>query len=1011
MFRQNKPNAIHNALIIIPPEFLHNGLTISQSRADSFEHSHTDTKTQSMKKIFTQLLFLAALFSFTQLAAQTSAGISGKVKDKKTGEYLIGANIHVKGTAIRTATNAEGAFTISNVPEGDQTLLVSYMGFVEKEVPAASGTKVADITLETKSSGLGEVIVTGLRRSQLQSIAQKRAALNIKEVITANETGRLPDINIAEATQRVSGVSIETNRGEGQFVSIRGIQPSLNNVTLNNTTLASTTNSRATALDLMPTEVISSIEVIKSNTPDMEANAIGGTVNINTISAFSRSKPFFNASVDGIIQPQQVDLSGFDRTRMPFRTAFTTGKLFGKKKNFGAVVSANFFRRDFSASMLDPDGWVWDKYFYPNEIELQIEDIERDRLGLSADFEYRPTSRNSIYLKTLYTNTKEIQKNSEFELTMQIGSARPLNQTQYTGRFARGSGELDQAYTNETENLYNYTLGTRNRFGKLSTDIYGTFSKAATRLNNMDATFENPTATEPQLSLVYNTKPYFFEITPENPAYASNPDIYKLRNLNYTTGTINENVYELSGDFKYDIKLGATPAYLKFGGRYRERSKAVDRMRDAYDLSFGGVTIPHANGWALTPFYYPTTLPAQGGATPFVHGVVNKFKTFFDNPANLQDRTKLVYDTLVSQTQSIINDLNNSESVTAGYLMGVVDFARLTVIAGFRVENTTTISNNKTASTLSGKLVNGNSRATNTYTNFLPSIHLKYNLTRNTLARASWTNTIGRPDYTQLSGTTVFNYAVTANPALYKGSLSIANPDLKPYLSSNFDVSLEHYMPKGGIISVGGFYKRIDNQIYRVSDLLRNTAYDGKTFEELTRTQNRNADDARLYGVEFSYDQAFTFLPNAWNGLGLSMNFALIGSKVNLPNRPDENLPLFRQASNVYNAALYYQKKGFEFRLATSHRSAYLTEAANADSYKNALDAGIALKEFDRYDAARTTYDVSGSYMFLKNKMKLMLQVRNITNEPEAGYQGNINRYDRHDLTGRSYFMGLSLTL
>jgi TonB-dependent receptor len=323
-----------------------------------------------------------------------------------------------------------------------------------------------DVTLEHSVAQLGEVLVTGLRRSQLESINQKRHALNIKEVITANESGRLPDINVAEATQRVSGVSIETNRGEGQFVSIRGIQPSLNNVMLNNTTLASTTNSRATALDLMPTEVISSIEVIKTTTPDMEGNAIGGTVNINTISAFSKSKPFLNVSVDGIVQPQQVDLSNFDKTKLPFRGAVTGGKLFGKKQNFGAVVSANFFRRDFSASMLDPDGWVWNKYFYPNEIELQIEDIERDRLGLSADFEFRPTTKNSIYFKSLYTNTREIQKNSEFELTMQIGSALPLDQTPTTGRFARGSGELDQAYTNEKENLYSYTLGYKKCFWK-----------------------------------------------------------------------------------------------------------------------------------------------------------------------------------------------------------------------------------------------------------------------------------------------------------------------------------------------------------------------------------------------------------------------------------------------------------------------------------------------------------------------------------------------------------------
>ena len=958
------------------------------------------------------LLLFAACYAINSYGQAVTGSISGKIRDKQTGDYLVGATVLVKNTLLGASTNTEGNFRLVNVPAGGQTLVISYLGFNSQEVPVTvqGAAEMPDITLETNNAALGEVLVTGLRRSQLQSISQKRDALSIKEVITANETGRLPDINVAEATQRVSSVSIETNRGEGQFVSIRGIQPSLNNVTLNGTTLASTTNSRATALDLMPTEVISSIEIIKTTTPDMEGNAIGGTVNINTLSAFSRAKPFLNASLDGIYQPQQVDLSGFDETKMPFRAAVTGGKRFGKKQNFGAVVSANFFRRDFSASMLDPDGWEWNKYFYPNEIELQIEDIERDRLGLSADFEFRPTDKNSIYFKTLYTHTNEIQKNSEFELTMQIDDdVAPLEQTQYTGRFASGSGELDQAYTDQKENLYSYTLGTRNRFGRLSTNVYGTFSRALTKLDNFDATFENPEDTEPQLSLSYNTQPFFFEILPENPEFASNPEIYKLRNLNFTDGIITENVYEVSADLTYDFNLGATPGYLKFGGRHRDRSKTVDQSRDAYDLGDDIATNPYT----LTPFLLPTFEPAQGGASPFVHGVVNKFRDFILNPANLQDPTRLVYNPVVSEEESYLSDLKNSETVSAGYVMGVVDFSKLSIIAGLRVERTRTESNNVvlTLDDDAGELNVGNTRLVNTYTNLLPSVQLKYNLSKDLLARASWTNTLGRPNYSELSGTTYLAYEETSDPGLYEGSLEIANPILKPYISRNLDISLEHYFPKGGIIAVGGFYKNILNQIYTVENEYNDTLYAGKHFSELETVQVSNADAAKLYGIEFSYDQAFTFLPKAFNGLGFSANFALIGSKVNLPNRPGEDLPLFRQAKNVYNLALYYQKKGFEFRAATSHRSAYLTEAANESSYEEAVEAGIAIKEFDRYDAARTTYDLSGSYTFYRNRMKVTAQLRNLTNEPEQGYQGSINRYDRHDLTGRSFFLGVSLNL
>ncbi|TKB97677.1 TonB-dependent receptor [Pedobacter cryophilus] len=969
------------------------------------------------EKLSSLITMVIMLFCFQAVAFPLAedAVVSGRIKDKQTGEYLIGVNVQLKGTTLRSTTNSEGFFRFSNLPEGRQMLVVTYLGFSNKEVSvnASQTPQELFVELEASTTTLGEVVVTGLRRSQIQSINQKKEALNIREVITANEAGRLPDINVAEATQRVSGVSIETDRGEGQFVSIRGIQPSLNNVTLNNSTLASTRDSRATGLDLLPTEIISSIEVIKTNTPDMEGNAIGGTINVNTLSAFDKAKPFVNFAVDGLVQTQQVDLSGFDNTRAPFRGAVTAGKRFGKNEKFGVVGSANFFRRDFSASILDPDGWEFFNYFYPNEIELQIEDIERDRLGLSADFEYRPSKNSSIYLKSLYTQTKETQLNSEFELTLQIGSARPTNQTPTTGRFVRGSGELDQAFTNEIENLYSYTLGTKNRFGKLSTDVYGTFSRAKTNLNNFDATFENPTATEPSLSSTYDTAPFFFTITPDNIATASDPEIYKLRNLNFTTGLLTENIYEISTDLKYDLNVGKTNAFIKFGGRYRDRSKESDRSRDSYDLSYGGVTIPNANAYSLTPFYFPVSVPSQGGATPFVHGNVNKFKEFVDNPANVNNTSKLVFDKLVTDQQLYLNDFKNSETVTAGYAMGVIDFKKLTIITGLRVEHTQTTSENAVIATNRGVATPSTTIASNNYTNFLPSLQLKFTPIKNFITRASYTNTLGRPNYSDLSGATNLNYTELATPGLFTGSVTLANPGLKPYLSSNLDLAFEYYIPNGGIVSVGGFYKKIQNQIYRISQVQRDIFYDGRQYQQLTFSQTTNADDANLYGMEFSYEQTLIFLPGLLNGLGFSTNFALIDSKVTLPNRPNETLPLFRQANNVYNGALYYQKKGFEFRFATSHRSDFLTQAASPESANVllAVASGYSVADFDRYDAARTTYDISGKYQFPKKKLSISAQVRNLTNAPEQGYQGVTTRYDRHDLTGRSFFLGLALNL
>jgi len=358
-------------------------------------------------------VFLSFLLLLSALVVQAQTGkVSGVVTDAETGDYLPGATVVIKGTAIGSAADIDGRYLIPKAPAGTQTLVVSSVGFESQEVTVdvpAGGTVTEDIAMITAASQLDELVITGLRKSQIDAINRKRQAMNTKEVLTTDDIGRLPDINVAEAAQRVSGVSIETDNGEGRFISIRGIQPALNNVTLNNTNIGSTSNGRETPLDLLPVEMISSIEVTKAITPDMEGTGIGGSININTISAFDKAKPqFFIASVDGLIQEQQAD---YQDDKFPFRAAVTAGKRFGEDEKFGAVVSANFFRRDFSVSILDPDRWQLLQgtgpdgnptpgYLGPNEIELQIEDNERDRIGLSADLEYR------LRHKTIFTSAR-----------------------------------------------------------------------------------------------------------------------------------------------------------------------------------------------------------------------------------------------------------------------------------------------------------------------------------------------------------------------------------------------------------------------------------------------------------------------------------------------------------------------------------------------------------------------------------------------------------------------------
>ncbi|MEO0731822.1 MAG: carboxypeptidase-like regulatory domain-containing protein, partial [Bacteroidota bacterium] len=485
------------------------------------------------------LLLLGLVLASAGLHAQ--AAVRGVVKDAQTGDLLIGITVGLRGTTRGAVTDTDGSFRIPRVPAGEATLLVSGIGYAEASrtltIPE-SGEVTADFSLTSESTELAEVLVTGLRKTQIDAINVKRQALNNVEVLKVNDLGRLPDINVAEAAQRISGVSIETDNGEGRFISIRGIQPSLNNVTLNGGNLGSTANGRETPLDLLPVEMISSIEVVKANTPDMEGTGIGGAINIETITAFDRAEPeFFIASVDGLLQQQQAD---YLDDKFPYRLAVTGGKRFGENQNFGVVVSANYFRRDFSVSILDPDRWQYIEgtdpqgnpsgFLAPNEIEIQIEDNERERYGLTADLEFRPWEGSRIYLRSLYTHNDELDYNSEFELTIAgLRDQAFTNQTRFTGDFSQGSGELDLSSNDVSRDLYSFTLGTETRFGNLTAEVYGSYSLAESVINNIDGTYENDRDEEFLLAGSYNTEPFFFDITAADLEQARDPSIYYLR--------------------------------------------------------------------------------------------------------------------------------------------------------------------------------------------------------------------------------------------------------------------------------------------------------------------------------------------------------------------------------------------------------------------------------------------------------------------------------------------------
>jgi TonB-dependent receptor len=331
--------------------------------------------------------------------------------------------------------------------------------------------------------------------------------------------------------------------------------------------------------------------------------------------------------------------------------------------------------------------------------------------------------------------------------------------------------------------------------------------------------------------------------------------------------------------------------------------------------------------------------------------------------------------------------------------MASAEFGPLTALAGVRVEHTSTSSTRfqLLENANAGDLTTSSQTFENTYTDVLPSVHLTLEATDNLVVRGAWTNTIGRPDYTELSSFS--EVAIEGSEA----EVVEGNPNLQPFEAMNVDLTTEYYLPNGGLASVAGFYKQIDNPIYRLTQTetdVQNPFDQGPSeLSRLERTQQRNADSGSVLGLEATYQQPFTFLPAPLNGLGLNSNLTVTDSEVDVPGRGD--LPFFQQADLVYNVVPYFQKAGFEARVALNYRGDYL----------------LALEDFrvnDTYVADRTTVDINASYEFdgLIGQPTLLVQVENLTNEPEVQYGGgNEDRLLFHYLSGRTVGVGLSVQL
>lgn len=820
-----------------------------------------------------------------------------------------------------------------------------------------------------------EIVVVGTAQGEKKAIEAKRQADNVVEALYANDVGKLPDQNVAEAVRRLPGLSVANDQGEGRYVIIRGVNPNLVNVTLNGLTLpAPEPDGRQVKLDDIPSALINSVIVTKSLTPDQDANAIGGEVNIRTLTAFDRKAPLF---ADARAQYGAYHLNGGH----PYEGDVQVGGRFGRDQQFGAVLSVNYSHRPIESenfqgstswrSVTTAAGSSVPSVVLPDQAGLRDYNLVRTRQGVVLNLDWRPTDAVKLFLRGTLSRFDDNETRDQLIIDNQ---SNVLATSATTGTF-RGRGSERVRRRQETDNTKSVQGGGSFELGDAALDLAGGWTRAQKR-DPLRSEYNFRTGGS-ALTVNYDVSdtPYNFIPTVQPNA---NQTAYSLNSVNYDHRNAVETLWQGRADLTLPFAIGHDSS-IKLGVKYLDRHKTNDRDYLTYGLTSGRTfTLANVAYLGDTSFYDRYVFPVRVGydagqayiaANP---GIIT---------ANIGS----------SRANSLANDYDVQERIWAGYAMATAHFSAFTIVPGVRVEHTSDRSKGKLITATTALNSGYNAFGSKDYTNIFPGVNAKWEVTEGLIVRAAATTALGRPNYPDLAPYVLVDQTTSPN------SVTLGNPNLKPYKAINLDSAIEYYLPGQGLISLGYFYKHIDDPIYTGATLNVNGTFAGQALTGVTVTQATNVDQAVLQGIEANMQVRFTFLPGVLDGFGVSANYAHITGhgEGNIPGGRSGRFPLFLQSRDVGTAQVFYEKYGLAVRAAYSLRSKY-------------LDTLGATAAADQYTDRNGQLDVNLSYE-VTPQLTFFGQALNLTDAPWRRYIGTRAQLVERERYGYSFRWGAQL--
>ncbi len=933
-------------------------------------------------KIVTLLsLLLAANVSFA------NGVLKGRVIDNEQ-HPLPAATVIVVGSENNvTIADNEGYYTLTQIPNGEQEIKISYLGFANQTIKVTineNQTTELNVTMQPDDVLLDGVEVSGRISDRAKALNVQKENLQVSNVVSSDQVDRFPDANIGDALKRLPSINVQYDQGEARFVNIRGTSAEYANVTINGSQMASAEGeTRAAQFDLIPSDMIKTIEVDKVTTPDMDGDAIGGAVNLVT-----RGNP----------------------TDQSFFISLGTGynQISGKATLKGSAIYANRFMdgklgMTLSASVYDNPGgsdnheveWAYDEKdvdndgstddLFAKEIQIRQYYVERLRQSYSASFDYKFNADNKIELKAIYNDRKDWENRYRT-----IEKYKDSKDKWYVTKEVKAGVEDNKYARLEHQRLYDISLKGEHQIGK-SELKWKVSTKGASekRPNERYLAYEGKVSNDDVTLDLSSTKEPMLTATDaiQQQIETFSADFYDFDELTEEEKETTEKDYSGKIDFKMPLMSGDFSNKIKIGAKVKYKDK--DRNNDFYNYTPLDKNAFNANSFASANIKNQTRDGFMSGDYTNGDFVSKEYVGDLD----LDNKTLFQKDQV---PEELAENYNATEMVSAAYLRFDQKLGeQFDAMVGVRFEQTHNeyegmIYDNSYVEddddTNDDLALQSTGTKTKDYLNVLPSILLRYRPIKNFNVKASFTQTIARPRYFDL---------VPFQAIEHDGSelnLEMGNPDLEATTSSNFDLMAEYFLPNIGVLSGGVFYKDINDII--IDKTLKDQTINGQEYHKVE--QRVNGGDGILVGFELAYQQQLTFLPGFLKQMSAYVNYTHNYSEINnfeYDGREDEKLSMPGTPENTLNASLMYDNDKISTSISYNFAGSFID------------DFGDEAME-DRYYDKVNYLDFNFDWRFYKG-MTFSASINNILNQPLRYYQNDKNYTMQAEYYGTTFSCGL----